>query len=132
MTMTDPLADMLTRIRNGLMAEKQEVRCPDAKLRRAVLEVLRREGYIRAWRVEEGEGPRRDVVIELKYHQGGPAIREISRVSRPGLRVYSPARDIPRHYAGLGIHVLSTPSGVMSDHEARKANVGGEILCRVF
>ncbi len=132
MTMSDPIADMLTRIRNGLLAEKQEVRCPDSSLRRSVLEVLRKEGYLRAFRVEEVGGPRREIVIELKYHQGAPAIREITRVSRPGMRVYSPARDIPRHHAGLGIHVLSTPSGVMTDHEARKANVGGEILCRVF
>lgn len=132
MTMTDPLADMLTRIRNGLMAEKQEVRCPASKLRQAVLDVLRSEGYIRAWRTEGDAGPGREIVIELKYHQGAPAIREIRRVSRPGLRVYSPARDIPRHYAGLGIHVLSTPAGVMSDHEARRRNVGGEVLCRVF
>ena len=132
MTMTDPLADMLTRIRNGLMAERQTVRCPDSRLRRAVLEVLRQEGYIRAWSVEELGGPKRGIVIELKYHKGAPAIREIKRVSSPCRRIYSPAREIPRYFGGLGVHVLSTPAGVMSDRAAREANVGGEVLCRVF
>ncbi len=132
MTMTDPLADMLTRIRNGLMAEQSAVRCPDSRLRRGVLEVLRQEGYIRAWSVEEQGGPKRDLVIELKYHKGAPAIREIRRISSPCRRIYSPVREIPRFHGGLGIHVLSTPAGVMSDRAARAANVGGELLCRVF
>lgn len=132
MTMTDPLADMLTRIRNGLMAERQTVRSPDSRLRRNVLEVLRKEGYLRGWHVEDMGGPKRELVIELKYHKGEPAIREIRRISSPSRRVYSPAREIPRFYGGLGVHVLSTPAGVMSDRAAREANVGGEVLCRVF
>jgi small subunit ribosomal protein S8 len=122
MTMSDPLGDMLTRIRNGQRAGFTSVRAPGSRLRANVLDVLKREGYIRE----------PELVIELKYADGEPVIREISRVSKPGRRVYSKIKDLPRIYNGLGIAILSTPRGVLSDHEARVANVGGEVLCRVF
>ena len=132
MTMSDPLGDLLTRIRNGQRSSKQKVRAPASKLRSNVLAVLKREGYIRDYRaVEEPEG-HREIEIELKYADGSPVIREISRVSTPGRRVYSKIKELPRYYNGLGIQILSTPRGVMSDHEARAKNVGGEVLCRVF
>ena len=131
MSMNDPLGDMLTRIRNGQKARMQLVRSPASKLRANVLEVLKREGYIRNYSSEQ-EIPGGELVIELKYHEGEPVIREISRVSTPGRRVYSKIADLPRFYNGLGISILSTPRGVMSDSEARTANVGGEVLCRVF
>lgn len=132
MSMTDPLGDMLTRIRNGQKARKGAVVSPASNLRQNVLEVLKREGFIRGFsrsKVKEGI---EELTIELKYHEGAPVISEISRVSTPGRRVYSKVNDLPKVYNGLGISVLSTPKGVMSDHEARKANVGGEILCKVF
>ena len=132
MTMSDPLGDMLTRIRNGQRVNKQVVRCPASRLRANVLDVLANEGYIRGWRRLEDVPARPFLEIELKYHEGGPVIREIDRVSRPGRRVYSSIRDLPRVYNGLGISILSTPRGVMSDAAARAANVGGEVLCRVF
>ncbi len=132
MTMSDPLGDLLTRIRNGQRASKQKVRAPASKLRSNVLEVLKREGYIRGYRAVEAESGLSELEIELKYAEGTPVIREISRVSRPGRRVYSKIKELPRFYNGLGIQILSTPRGVMSDHEARAKNVGGEILCRVF
>jgi small subunit ribosomal protein S8 len=131
MSMNDPLGDMLTRIRNGQKARMQLVRSPASKLRANVLDVLKREGYIRNYS-SEVEKPGGELVIELKYHEGEPVIREISRVSTPGRRVYSKIADLPRFYNGLGISILSTPRGVMSDSEARTANVGGEVLCRVF
>ncbi len=131
MSMNDPLGDMLTRIRNGQKARMPSVRTPASKLRANVLDVLKREGYIRNY-VAEHEKPGGEIVIELKYHEGEPVIKEISRVSTPGRRVYSKIADLPRFYNGLGISILSTPRGVMSDSEARSANVGGEVLCRVF
>jgi small subunit ribosomal protein S8 len=132
MTMTDPIGDMLTRIRNGQMAKLSVVECPGSAFRKRILDVLTREGYIRGFTEEErGEG-RTMLVIELKYHEGQPAIRRIDRVSTPGRRVYARIKDLPRVYNGLGISILSTPQGVMSDNEARAAHVGGEILCRVF
>ena len=132
MSMTDPLADMLTRIRNGQMRHKPSVNSPASKLRANVLEVLKREGFIRGFsRLEEDVG-KPELVIELKYYEGEPVIRRIKRVSRPGRRVYSKIKELPRVYNGLGITILSTPRGVMSDQEARAANVGGEVLCRVF
>ncbi|MBE6454952.1 MAG: 30S ribosomal protein S8 [Alphaproteobacteria bacterium] len=132
MSMTDPLGDMLTRIRNGGMAHKSFVTAPASNLRANVLEVLKREGYIRDFEsVQVREGVR-EFKIELKYYEGQPVIKEIQRVSTPGRRVYSKVKDLPRFYNGLGIYVLSTPSGVMSDHEARQANIGGEVLCKVF
>lgn len=132
MAMNDPLGDMLTRIRNGQRTGKSKVRAPASKLRANVLEVLKREGYIRDYRTEEVGRGLAEVEIELKYNEGAPVIQEIARVSRPGRRVYSKIKELPRVYNGLGITILSTPRGVMSDQEARAANVGGEVLCRVF
>lgn len=132
MSMSDPLGDMLTRIRNGQQAGKTQITAPASKLRFNVLEVLKREGYIRDYRTDKDAKGFDQLVIELKYHDGTPVIREIARVSRPGRRVYSKIKELPRFYNGLGIMILSTPRGVMADHEARAANVGGEVLCRVF
>jgi len=132
MSMTDPLGDMLTRIRNGQQARKSTVMAPASKLRYNVLEVLKREGFIRGFSQEEVRPGIIELTIELKYHEGTPVIREISRVSTPGCRVYSKIKDLTRVYNGLGISILSTPRGVMSDAEARDANVGGEVLCQVF
>ena len=128
MSLSDPLGDMLTRIRNGQKAGKATIVSPASKLRAGVLDVLKREGYIRGYQ----QSGAIELKIELKYHEGHPAIREISRVSRPGRRVYSKVAELPRVYNSLGISILSTPRGVMSDNEARVANVGGEVLCRVF
>ena len=130
MSMTDPLGDMLTRIRNGQQAKKSTVMAPASKLRSNVLDVLKREGFI--YTQEEVRPGITELTIELKYHEGAPVIREISRVSTPGCRVYSKIKDLSRVYNGLGISILSTPRGVMSDAEARGANVGGEVLCKVF
>ena len=130
--MSDPLGDMLTRIRNAQRARQSRCVAPASKLRENVLEVLKREGYIRGWRTEDVRPGIRVIDIELKYSEGEPAIKEITRVSKPGRRVYSKIAELPKFYSGLGISILSTPKGVMSDHEARTANVGGEVLCRVF
>lgn len=132
MALSDPLGDMLTRIRNGQRARMASVESPASKLRTTVLEVLKREGYIRGYSEEEVRPGIRNLKIELKYHEGEPVIKQIARVSKPGRRVYSKIADLPRVYNGLGIAILSTPRGVMSDNEARTANVGGEVLCRVF
>lgn len=132
MAMTDPLGDMLTRIRNGQQARKTTVNSPASKLRANVLEVLKREGYIRGYSHSDIRAGVAELQIELKYHEGQPVIREISRVSKPGRRVYSKIKDLPKVSNGLGISILSTPRGVMSDAEARAANVGGEVLCQVF
>lgn len=132
MAMSDPLGDMLTRIRNGQRARKSSVPVPASKLRANVLEVLKREGYIRGYSMTDVRAGVQELNVELKYHDGEPVIQEISRVSRPGRRVYSKIKDLGRFYNGLGISILSTPKGVMSDHEARQENVGGEVLCRVF
>ena len=132
MTMSDPVGDMLTRIRNGQRARMSVVVSPASKLRANVLEVLKREGYIRGYSESEQRKGVQELRIELKYHDGEPVIKEIKRVSRPGRRAYSRIKDLPRVYNGLGIAILSTPQGVMSDGEARVANVGGEVICRVF
>lgn len=134
MTMSDPLGDMLTRIRNGQSARKPVVSSPASKLRSNVLEVLKREGYIRGFSQSPSEKilNAAELAIELKYYEGEPVIKEIKRVSKPGRRVYAKIKDLPRVYNGLGIAILSTPQGVMSDNEARAANVGGEVLCHVF
>jgi small subunit ribosomal protein S8 len=132
MTMSDPVGDMLTRIRNGQRARMSVVVSPASKLRMNVLEVLKREGYIRGFSESEQRKGVHELRIELKYHDGEPVIKEIKRVSRPGRRAYSRIKDLPRVYNGLGIAILSTPQGVMSDGEARVANVGGEVICRVF
>ena len=132
MSMTDPLGDMLTRIRNGQMARKSAITAPASKLRMNVLDVLKREGYIRSFEDYEVQTAIREIKIELKYHEGEPVIQKIARVSKPGRRVYSKIKDLSNVYNGLGISIISTPQGVMSDAEARKANVGGEVLCQVF
>jgi small subunit ribosomal protein S8 len=132
MTMTDPLSDLLTRIRNGQRANKSAVMSPASKMRVSVLEVLQREGYIRGYSLEDDEDGLPQLRIELKYYEGAPVIREVHRVSKPGRRVYSKIKDLQRVYNGLGISILSTPRGVLSDGEARAANVGGEVLCTVF
>ena len=132
MSMTDPLGDMLTRIRNGLRAKKDLVSAPASRNRQRVLEVLEREGYIRGFEyVDLGSG-KAELKIMLKYYEGDPVIQSISRISSPGRRVYSSVRDLPRIRNGLGISIVSTPKGVLSDAEAREANVGGEIICTVF
>lgn len=132
MSMSDPLGDLLTRIRNAHGARQTRCVAPASRLKTDVLDVLKREGYIRAWRTEEVLTGISQIEIELKYSEGEPAIKEISRVSKPGRRVYSKIKELPKFYSGLGISILSTPRGVMSDAEARAANVGGEVLCRVF
>ncbi len=132
MTMSDPLGDMLTRIRNGQRAHMGTVVSPASRFRGTVLEVLQKEGFIRSFAEREIRPGLKEFDIELKYHNGEPVIKEISRVSTPGRRVYSGIDDLQKVYGGLGISILSTPRGVMSDHEARDANVGGEVLCRVF
>lgn len=132
MTMTDPIADMLTRIRNAQMRSKSKVSTPGSKLRANVLEVLKSEGYIRDYSATDLGNGRSEFDIELKYFDGQPVIRQIARVSRPGRRVYASVKNLPRVGNGLGIAIVSTPKGVMADHEARDQNVGGEILCTVF
>lgn len=131
MTMSDPLGDMLTRIRNAQMRKKSKVTTPGSRLRERVLDVLQAEGYIRGYSQLDQDG-KAELEIELKYYDGQPVIREIERVSRPGRRVYASVKNIPRVSNGLGVSILSTPKGVMSDAEARDQNVGGEVLCRVF
>ena len=132
MSMSDTLGDMLTRIRNGLQTNKTIVEAPSSKFRAYVLEVLKREGYIRGFSSVEHKPGIKHLKYELKYQEGVPVISEIKRVSKPGCRVYSGINELPKVYNGLGISILSTPRGVMSDNEARAANVGGEILCQVF
>ena len=132
MAMSDPLGDMITRIRNGQRANKAAVTVPASKLRSNVLEVLQREGYIRGFSWAELGPGIAELTVELKYSDGEPVIREIDRISKPGRRVYAGIKKLQPVYNGLGISILSTPRGVMSDNEARAANVGGEVLCRVF
>ena len=131
MALTDPLGDMLTRIRNGQRARKDSVLTPASKLRARVLDVLQREGYIRGYS-DEQMGPAAGIRIELKYFEGQPAIKHVARVSKPGRRVYSGSKELPIVRNGLGITIVSTPRGVLSDAEARDQNVGGEILAEVF
>lgn len=132
MAMSDPLGDMLTRLRNGQQAGKEIVECPFSKLRENVCNVLKDEGFIRGYSIEEREGNKKYLQIEMKYAEGRGVIRQIDRVSKPGRRVYSNVKSMPRFYNGLGVLVVSTPQGVMADHKARAANVGGEVLCQVF
>ena len=129
--MTDPLGDLLTRIRNGQQARKDSILTPASKLRAHVLDVLQREGYIRGYSEEELAG-QKGLRIELKYFEGQPAIQHLARVSKPGRRVYSACRELPRIRNGLGTVIVSTPRGVLSDAEARDQNVGGEVLAEVF
>ena len=137
MTMSDPLADMIARIRNGQKAKKPQVSVPAAKLHTAVLGVLKEEGYIRGFadkEIRKGVTPQMAIYreVDLRYHEGQPAIREIKRISSPGRRVYSGIKILARPYGGLGVAVISTPQGVMSDATARAKNVGGEVICRVY
>ncbi|SDD60222.1 small subunit ribosomal protein S8 [Paracoccus isoporae] len=132
MNMNDPLGDMLTRIRNSQMRGKSTVRSPSSKLRAWVLDVLQSEGYIRGYEEVTTEAGHKELEISLKYFDGQPVIRELSRVSKPGRRVYAGAKEIPQVRQGLGVSIVSTPKGVMSDANARNANVGGEVLCTVF
>jgi small subunit ribosomal protein S8 len=132
MSMSDPLADMIARIRNGQKARKAQVAVPASRLHSAVLAVLKEEGYIRGFADREIRAGVREIVVDLRYHEGQPAIREIKRVSTPGRRHYSGIKTLQRPYGGLGIAIISTPQGVMSDAAARTKNVGGEVLCRVY
>jgi len=132
MSLSDPLGDMLTRIRNGQVRGKESVLMPASRYRGNVLDVLLREGYIRGFKKVEIENNKNEFKIELKYVDGEPVIKDISRVSTPGRRVYSRIKDLQRNFDGLGISILSTSKGVLSDNEARDENVGGEILCKVF
>lgn len=132
MSQSDPLGDMLTRIRNGQMANLAVVDCPASTFRKRVLDVMQREGFIRGFSESQLANGTWMLHIELKYFEGRGAIREIKRVSKPGRRVYAGIKELGRVFNGLGISILSTPQGVLSDNEARANNVGGEILCRVF
>ena len=132
MAMNDPLGDMLTRIRNAQMRKRGKVSTPGSSLRKKVLDVLESEGYIRGYSTTDYANGRTEFEIELKYFDGEPVIREIERVSKPGRRVYTSVKSMPRINNGLGVTIVSTPKGVMADHDARDANVGGEILCTVF
>lgn len=132
MSMTDPLGDMLTRIRNGQQARKDSILTPASKLRARVLDVLQREGYIRGYSEADTGTATAALRIDLKYFEGKPAIQHVARVSKPGRRVYSGSDELPRIRNGLGIVIVSTPKGVLSDAEAREQNVGGEVLCQVF
>lgn len=130
--MTDPVGDLLTRIRNGQRANKATITTPASKLRENVLTVLEREGYIRGFERYTVRDGIDELKVELKYNEGEPVINKIERISKPGRRVYAKIADLQKVYNGLGISILSTPRGVMSDAEARTANVGGEVLCQVF
>ena len=132
MSMTDPLGDLLTRIRNGQRANKSVITTPASKLRENLLRVLEREGYIRSFERYTVRAGVEELKIELKYNEGEPVINKIERISKPGRRVYAKIADLQKVYNGLGISIISTPRGVMSDAEARQANVGGEVLCQVF
>ena len=132
MQLNDPIGDLIARINNAQMRKKPKVSTPGSRLRVSVLDVLKNEGFIRGYSSVEHKDGRSELEIELKYFDGEPVIREISRVSKPGRRVYVAVRNLPRINNGLGLAILSTPKGVMADHDARDANVGGEVLCTVF
>lgn len=132
MALNDPLGDLISRIRNAQMRNKSKVTTPGSTFRASVLEVLKTEGYIRGYSTTELGNGRTQFDVELKYFDGQPVIHEISRVSKPGRRVYASVKNLPRVGNGLGVAILSTPKGVMADHEARDQNVGGEVLCTVF
>lgn len=132
MNVTDPIGDMLTRIRNAQQRGKSKVASPSSRLRERVLEVLQSEGYIRGYAVTERTTGQAELEVELKYFDGEPGIREIKRVSKPGRRVYASVGELPTIYNGLGVAIMSTSMGVMSDSQARENNVGGEVLCTVF
>ncbi len=131
MTMQDPISDMLTRIRNGQHRAKREVSMPASTKKAAIAEVLKKEGYITDYRIE-GDGPQRELKVELKYYEGKPVIERVQRTSRPGLRVYQGKDDLPSVVGGLGIAIISTSKGLMSDREARAQGIGGEVICSVY
>jgi small subunit ribosomal protein S8 len=132
MTLMDPIGDMFTRIRNGQMRSLNTIDVPASNFRLKILEVLKSEGYITNYFIEKNDNNKKTLKVDLKYYEGTPVIKEIKRVSKPGRRVYSRATSIPKIQNGLGLAILSTPKGVMSDNDARKNNIGGEIICRVF
>jgi small subunit ribosomal protein S8 len=132
MAVIDPIGDLLTRIRNGQMRGLQKIKSPNSRLRTRLLDVLQAEGFIRGYAEVEFKSGRKELEIELKYHEGRPVIRELKRVSTPGRRVYAGVGDLKPHRNGLGLSIVSTPQGVMTDTSAREKNVGGEVLCQVF
>ena len=132
MTFTDPIGDMFSRIRNGQLRFLNSIEIPSSNFRRNILEILKREGYINDYFIEKSDNNKITLKITLKYYEGDPVIKEIKRISKPGRRVYSRATSIPKVMNGLGLAILSTPKGVMSDTDAKKNNVGGEIICKVF
>ena len=132
MTLMDPIGDMFTRIRNGQLRLMPKVEMPSSNFRLKILEVLKSEGFITSYHIEKKDNNKVSLIVDLKYYEGTPVIREIKRVSKPGRRVYSRATSIPRIQNGLGLAIISTNKGIMSDIDARKNNIGGEIICRVF
>ena len=132
MAMTDPVGDLLTRIRNGQLRGLFKIKSPNSRLRARLLDVLQAEGFIRGYAEVEFKDGQKELEIELKYHEGRPVIRELKRVSTPGRRVYTSVKDLKPHRQGLGVSIVSTPQGVMTDAHAREKNVGGEVLCQVF
>jgi small subunit ribosomal protein S8 len=133
MAISDPIGDLLARIRNGQLRGTAKIKSPNSRLRVRLLDVLQQEGYIRGYaEVEFKDSGRKELEIELKYHEGRPAIRELKRVSTPGRRVYTSVDELKPHRQGLGVSIVSTPQGVMTDSTAREKNVGGEVLCQVF
>ena len=132
MTLTDPIGDMFTRIRNGQLRSLNSIDIPSSNFRQNILKILKTEGYIKDYFIEKTENNKVTLKINLKYYEGFPVIKEIKRISKPGRRIYSRATSIPKVMNGLGLAILSTPKGVMTDTDARKNNIGGEIICRVF
>ena len=132
MSFVDPVGDMLTRIRNGQMRQSNNIKIPDSKFRTKILEILKNEGYISSYKIEVDENKKNNILVDLKYYQGSPVIKEITRISRPGRRVYTKSDSIPKIQNGLGIAIMSTSKGVMTDSDARKQNLGGEIICKIF
>ena len=132
MTLMDPIGDMFTRIRNGQMRRLTTIDVPASNFRQKILDILKSEGFIQNYYIEKLENNKKTLKVDLKYYEGAPVIKEITRISKPGRRVYSRATSIPKVMNGLGLAIISTPKGVMSDEDARKNNIGGEIICRVF
>lgn len=132
MTMSDPISDMLTRIRNALNTNKPTVMVPASKMKASMLDVFAEEGYIRGHKTVKGEDGHSYIEVELKYDEGQPAIRELHRVSKPGRRVFRGVKTMPKFYNGLGVSIVTTPKGVMTDYQAREQNVGGEVLCQLY